>query len=358
MGSVAGGRVVGASVVCVFESRPSERVAVKLLIASLAKHCPDLEISLTFPPADDHFSSWLTRYPQVALRVEPLRGAYGWNVKPHAILPLLAAGAREVWWMDSDVIVTKDFRSRSAGISDTALVACEEGLYGRSNDNGICTRAWGFEIGNARPLTLNSCITRTTAAHVPLLERWKELLESEKYVELQQGPWYERPFHMMSDQDVLTALVSSREFAAVPLIYLRRGEDIIQYWGPPGYTVRERLLNMRTGLPPFVHEEGPGKPWHIGRMLNADGLRPSVDRLYSELSPYRHCAKAYRVEIEDELKDMDWLEYASPTGTVLKYLGLGSAPLTGLPLALGQTMWSRAKTTGRSLHRTARTLAR
>ena len=165
---------------------------------------------------------------------------------------------------------------------------------------GKRARAWGFDVARKLPSTLNTCVIRLTPAHIPLLERWKELLEGEEYSLAQRRPWYERPVHMIGDQDVLTALLSSPEFATLPLVYLRRGSDIVQYFGPPGYTTLERLSDLRTGLPPFVHEQGGGKPWHLdgGR---PDGLRSAIDRLYSELSPYRHCAGDYRTEIEKRL---------------------------------------------------------
>ena len=331
---------VGESVVCISEDRPSEQVAVKLLVLSLARHCPDLDVRLTYPPAGDGFRTWLTRFPRVDLQIEYFAGASGWNVKPHAILPLLGAGAREVWWIDSDVILTRDFRERLPGLSEDTIVATEEALYGAGGhlDGGSRARAWGFELGRILPSTLNTGVVRVTRAHVPLLERWKQLLESEEYTQAQRRPWDERPKHMLSDQDVLTALLSSNEFAAVPVIRLGRGTDIIQYFGPPGYTTRERMSNLRAGLPPFVHELGGGKPWYLGQRAGT-GMRAALDRVYSELSPYRLCAEEYREEIEDELEQVNWLDRTSRSGAVLKRLGMGSIPLTGLPLALAYSLW-------------------
>ena len=69
-------------VVCIAEDRLSELVAVKLLVASLARHCPDAKVELFFPPADDALKTWLTKYPQVNLRTQPIEGAKGWDVKP------------------------------------------------------------------------------------------------------------------------------------------------------------------------------------------------------------------------------------------------------------------------------------
>ena len=39
-------------------------------------------------------------------------------------------------------------------------------------------------------------------------------------------------------------------FAHVPLKYLKRGSEIVQQFGPGGYTVRERLGNFVRGRVP------------------------------------------------------------------------------------------------------------
>src|SRR5262249_5971923 len=61
-------------------------------------------------------------------------------------------------------------------------------------------------------------------------------------------------------QDALTALLASQEYANVPLKILKRGKDIIQYFGSHGYTISERLSNVVFGAPTFIHSQGP-KPW-------------------------------------------------------------------------------------------------
>jgi hypothetical protein len=344
---------VGKCVICIAEDRRSEQVAIKLLLLSLSRHCPDLDVVLTYPSADEEFRAWAAGLPRVVVRVEGVSGASGWNVKPHALLPLLAAGYDEVWWIDSDVILARDFRAVLPPATKDAFVVCQEALYGAGGhrDEGARAGAWGFDVGRVLPSTLNSCVIRVTRAHVPLLERWKELLESDEYVRAQSRPWFERPNHMVGDQDVLTALLSSREFASIPVVILRRGREIVQYFGPPGYTTSERLINLVVGLPPFVHEQGGGKPWHLAQARRARGLRPAVDRLYSELSPYRHCARTYRDELVEDFDDTTWLDHTSPAGRALWALGLGRAPLIGLPLALVYSVWRPVRLTGQALKR-------
>ena len=115
--------------ICIAEDRPSERVAVKLLIASLLAHCPDVQIDLSYPPMDDAFAGWLQGKPQIQLRRSANAG-HSWNIKPYLLLALLDEGHDEVWWLDSDVLVTADFRPLARGVSADALVVCEEALYG------------------------------------------------------------------------------------------------------------------------------------------------------------------------------------------------------------------------------------
>ena len=72
--------------------------------------------------------------------------------------------------------------------------------------------------------------------------------------------WRQRPIHMQGDQDVLTALLTSTEFADIPLKMLRRGKDIVQFDGVWGYTTAERLRSLLGDGPTFIHCMGT-KPW-------------------------------------------------------------------------------------------------
>src|SRR5580704_10197483 len=82
-------------IICVAEDRKEFLPSIKLLLLSLAAHCPGVKVYLIFPPALAEFRSWLSQYPQVLLRTEPLPTAYGVNVKPQAILHLFDEGFEE-----------------------------------------------------------------------------------------------------------------------------------------------------------------------------------------------------------------------------------------------------------------------
>ncbi|MEP0909746.1 hypothetical protein NDI45_02295 [Leptolyngbya sp. GB1-A1] len=322
-------------VICIAEDRQREEIAVKLLLLSLAKHCPHVPIELFFPPATEAFKAWAAALPQVHLRTTPIATAAGWDIKPYALLKLLTEGHREVWWIDSDIIVTRDFRQTIAPLTDADLVIAEEALYGHYRDEGYRARAWGFALGRSLPFNLNSGVMRVTQAHRLLLQQWQQLLETEVYQQAQQQPYGQKPFHLFGDQDVLTTLLSTQEFAHIPLRILKRGTAIIQYFGLAGYTIAERLQNLVDGMPPFIHAQRE-KPWH--RSLIPPGLkplRPYLDFVQMDISPYCFAAAPYRSQLAE---DLPWLDAHSRLGKILRGLGLGNAAFIGLPIALGYSV--------------------
>lgn len=322
-------------VICIAEDRQSEEIAVQLLLLSLAKHCPHVPVQLFFPPASDRFRQWLTPFPQVCLRTKPFARASEWNVKPYALLTLLREGHEQVWWIDSDIILSRDFRSTIGPLSDSTLVITEEALYGCYGDESYRARAWGFPVGRILPFNLNTGVIRVTQAHISLLQRWQKLLESEPYRKAQRLPFPEKPFHLYGDQDVLTALLASQEFADLPLRILKRGKDIIQYFGPAGFTLQERLLSSLNGLPPFIHSQRK-KPWQRSNVPpNWRNLRQSIDYARLELSPYNHVASSYQHAVD---ADMSWLNCNSRLGKLLSAANFGNPALAGWPLAIAYSL--------------------
>src|SRR5258708_30228811 len=225
---------------------------------SLTRHCPDLSIRLFFSPAKEEFVSWVKQYAQVKLDVDPLPTAYSHNVKPQALLHLMDEGHDDIVWIDSDIIVARDIARLSHKLDLNVLVITEEAMCrARYDPDGLRARLWGFKVGRTHPFVLNTGVIRGTKSHRALLSRWRELLESDQYTKVQHLNWRSRPSHMIGDQDVLTALLASQEYANVPLKILKRGKDIIQYFGSHGYTISERLSNVLIGGPTFIHSPRP-----------------------------------------------------------------------------------------------------
>jgi hypothetical protein len=318
-------------IVCIAEDRKGFQPSIKLLILSIVEHCPTLKIYLIFPNADREFISWLSGHPQVVLRTTRLPTAYGVNVKPQAISHLLDEGHDDILWVDSDIIVAGDVLKALANLDPQTLVLTEEALWTPYGDpDGMRARMWGFKVGRVLPFALNTGVIRVTRQHHRLMVRWRELLESEPYRAAQAQNWHSRPLHMISDQDVLTALLASEEFANVPLRFLLRGKDIVQYFGPYGYTLRERLIHLAGHRPAFIHSQGP-KPWlWEKRKSKRRSARNYLYDLYLELSPYTLVARKYRRALNEPTP---WMATHSLAGAMLRALGFWYAPLVGLPVA-------------------------
>ena len=317
------------STVCVAEDRAICEPAVKLLIVSLCAESPETTINLFYPPAGPEFAAWLSKYPQARLNSDCLMGGLGWNVKPKVIMHLLDKGFDEVIWIDSDVLVTGNLRSLFAGLDEKTFVATEHTLA-EERDDSHSRRAllWGFLAGRVLPFALNSGVIRVTRDHYHLMERWWDLLQSDDYQRYQKLDWRQRPVHMLGDQDVMTALLTSREFSDIPIRILYRGGHIIQFDGIWGYGVPERVINLFGHGPIFIHASA-SKPW--AARWDSKGLREYIKMVYLDLSPYTISALRYRGELGS---DNSWMLPHYRLSTVLRLAGFSSTPLVGLPIAL------------------------
>jgi hypothetical protein len=319
-------------IICVAEDRPDFESAIRLLLMSLARHCGELPIYLIFPPANPTFVAWVNGDRRITLSTDRLEGTSTYNLKPQAMLHLMARGYDEIVWVDSDVIVTNSVASSLVGLAPDAMVVTEEALWSpHDDDDAWRARRWGLEVGRVLPFTLNSAVVRVTRFHRPLLQRWRELLECQEYRHAQTLDWRVRPLHLISDQDALTALLTS-EFATVPLKTLMRGHDIIQYFGPYGFTVRERLFMLSGRTPTFIHSQGPRKPWNIVWESGArTSLKEYLHKIYLDLSPYTLAAIQYRSAIPT---DTAWMNPHYFLSKVLRAIGLWRLSLVGLPIAI------------------------
>jgi Nucleotide-diphospho-sugar transferase len=307
-------------IICAYEDRPSDWVGLKLLVLSVAQQCPGVSIHLFCPTATAEFQDWLQQYPQVHLRSLPTLKGQGWNVKPDLLLSLLNEGHQDVIWIDSDIIVNRDFRSLLATVTSDTLVVAQEHRW-ETHNSAEFTQGWGLPFGRELGGVICSCFLRVTPAHQPLLQAWKQCLAHPQYLQAQVT--WPRPVHMIGDQDVLTALLGSSQFAGIPIHWLRRGRDIAQCFRECGYTVGERLTNL-FGLPALVHAQGP-KPW-----------RNAHEETFLELAPYSAVAQRYRSQLDE---DTTWITVHSQLGKVYNRLTFGHPSLRGLPFAL----WAEIK---------------
>jgi hypothetical protein len=327
-------------IVCNYEDRMSEGSGVELLVLSLQRHCPGLDIDLTFPGIDGNIARALSARPGVRLRVQRTWPDRGYNAKPLKLIELLDEGHDEVVWIDSDIIATDDVRRLFAGVSSDTLIVSQEVYWGQHQGGVHRTKSWGLAVGRSLVCTANSSVIRVTPAHRELLAAWQELLRQPRYLQAQDLPYYQRPIHLLSDQEVLTALLGSKQFAHVPLKFLKRGSEVVQHFGPGGYTVKERLENVFRGRrPPLIHTQGP-KPWTHKTAPLFKNFRAWYTSLALELSPYASIAAEFRDEL---VSSTTWMERKSLLGAICKALTLNNIHLRGLPQATFDEMirWCR-----------------
>lgn len=304
-----------------YEDRQYDTIGLKLLLLSLNKHVPGTPIDVIFPSAPDEFVQWVEKRPSISLHIGADLKRSGYNVKPSVLLQALNNNADEVVWLDTDIIVTRDFRQTLSRIRPETFVITEEWFGAPFQGGGHRSKAWGFETGRQLPATTNSCVVRATACHRELLSEWDKTLDVPQYREAQAAQWYERPVHLQSDQEVLAALLESTQFNTIPLHYLKRGRDVAHCFQHQGYIAHQMIYNLVSrNKPYFVHGQG-AKPW-----------RPdNTYRYFLDVSAYTLSATEYREELGEPT---DWLTPTTPSSKAARRLFGDNPWLVGLPLAL------------------------
>jgi hypothetical protein len=302
------GHAKNTTTVCVHEDRADCLVGLKLTVLSLRHCCPDLPISLCH---------WISAFSNVQIVSYPEFIQSSWNVKPAILLRLIEAGCDEVIWIDSDIIVHRDFRKSISNLDAKTLLVTEECYWEEQFRGTYRTIAWGLQPHRAMSTLVNTGIVRVTPYHVQLLQAWQALLHHPAYLKAQHLPEHRRPRHMYSDQDALTALLGSTEFSYIPFKMLKRGQDIAQCIRASGYTPFERMCSLWRGLPMFIHAMYKPKPWNrsscpatIWRSKEPlmTIIRKYLFYISLELAPYLSIARKYRHEMGEDAR---WMELHS-----------------------------------------------
>src|SRR5262249_7797945 len=148
--------------ICLAEDRIPEEAAVRVCIASIRRSNPELPIVAFLPNATPALQGWLKTQPSVELRAKLVQRAFGWNVKPHALLAALSSGFDTVWWIDSDVLVRRSLSGTYGTLSTDALLVTEEARSAAYEDGGLRARGWGFKVTRDFRFTLNSGVLRAS----------------------------------------------------------------------------------------------------------------------------------------------------------------------------------------------------
>ncbi|WOI53761.1 hypothetical protein [Parvularcula sp. LCG005] len=313
------------------ETRDYDEPAVKLLAMSLLQFFPGTpDIILICPEASDALKAWAATQARITLDTTPLEGSFSYNVKPQTFERLFDQGHRKVMWFDSDVIIGPRFGEMVHPHLTTPIVVAEEPAITPYPPCAAMTAGFGWPVGRELHRVINTGIVQLTSDHRELIADWKSILLSDEYRETQFKPWNQRPARMLGDQQVLTALLGAEKYADIPMVYLKEGTEIIQMFGPAGYSPADRLRQTKDGLPPIVHSMGH-KPWRDHSLATQSRMRQVYDRLHGELSPYmdvaRHVAGKHRPEFP-------WLDNANAVSSAMRWMTGNNVALAGLPLAV------------------------
>lgn len=305
-------------IACTYEDRASDFVGLKILTLSLKKYCPDVPLHIFCPNPSDELINWLGGQPSATLRNLRLVGR-GWNVKPEILGLLLAEGFEEVVWLDSDIVITKDWRPLVCNWPPATLVATQNHPWESLSTPRKKTLAWNLPLGRVPRSNVNSAVTRVTSSHKELMASWATLLANNLYLEAQKT--WPRPDHLVGDQDVLTALLGSAGWEQIEVHLIKQGRDIAHCFLADGYTAGDRLKNAFFGGPAFVHAQGP-KPWR-------SDLTPLLKRIL-DVSSFSLAAAKYGPALGE---DYSWMQARTVRGNLLRRLFRGDPHLTGFAMA-------------------------
>ena len=317
--------------VCSYEDRPQSMDSPVLMGESLCRVDKRISLHLALPGAPASVRTWAERRPEIVLSTSPPEGVSGCDIKVWLLLQELKEGWPAAVYLDDDIIVTRPISRLLEEFPRDSLIVTEE--WDRHKAIPVA-HAWQWPSVRSVPV-INSCLVRATQAHRPLLERWLEMMHDPRYRAAQALPFERRPWHLTSDQVLLTALLESAEFGQVPFDYLRLGRHIAHCAGSSGYRPYHRLLDLFRGLPPLIHGIGR-KPWESSH--DRDRLRRFLLDLATDVSPYVLASRSVA-------RDLDmtpaWLEARTSLGALLRGLTACHPAMAGLPLAIPHAFYMK-----------------
>jgi hypothetical protein len=313
-----GAFMLPARQVCLYQDNPSHFTSVQLAVLSILEHEPLWQIHVSIPECPAWLEQWLSQFQSVRLYNEKY-GQSGWDVKPEIILSLLDLLKDEVIWFDSDMILTAPVSPYIDRFPASTLIVAEEPPGPFAPGSALRTNGWGRPIGRSIRKSINSGFIRVSVGHRTLISAWREALKDARYRKAQELDWWLRPAPFYGDQDALSALLGSKDYSDVPIVFLRNGIEIAQCHGPDGYPWQRRIMNAFRRMPALVHAQGK-KPWLAeGRTL-----------VHLDVSPYKLAALRYKKNI----KDTDWLQIHTVGGRILMSMTFGEPNLAGLAPSL------------------------
>lgn len=309
-----------------YEDRSDAMVGVQLLALSLAKYSPNFRLDVYSP-----FSPLRTSAVDLAnvrwVETTDLVGQ-GWNVKPTILLRALEQ-SDQVLWIDSDVIVIAPVETMLQRVPTEGMIVSTEYPDPTGILSAVRAEGHGLKLGRKFPHSINSGVMLLDRRHQALLLDWQALLSGKAYQNARKLNAKDRPIHLVGDQDVLWALLSSEEHRRIDVDFFEVGRDIIMHAGGNGYTIQNRIKTLLGARPSLVHSYGAFKPWmsyERGQLSRAQ----YINLVCNELSPYHKAAQVYA----NLLGNPEWLKHRTKLAVVLDRVFLGNVELRGMPLAV------------------------
>lgn len=301
-----------------YESRSANLPGLKLLVLSFVAHCSS-DLIVFLPSSQvEAFKAWAEPVsPRVTVTAFDHHET-GWSIKPHICRHMLTLAYDEVVWVDADIVITAD-PDRLWSSRPVSLTCVEDPALEFDGTLKRCT-IWGLNPARTLAHTVNTCVLRLTPTHVGLVDAWCDLTLQPQYIDAQTTPFSERPYYLLSDQDLLEGLLLSESFADIDVDILTSGNQIIHDFRVMDYKISKRLSRAIRPTHTFVHGQGI-KPW-------TDGQPP----LYRLTSIYSFEARRYEARMGE---DTAWMHRSSVAATVCRVLGIGNRHLAGIWPLLG-----------------------
>lgn len=320
---------------CTYENRLSHLTGIKVLALSLEKNCTGFRLTIFLPAPLLHFRDWVRHHCKHATVEECTFEATDWNVKPEVLLLMLKREPEAVW-IDSDIICTKDPRPLLESIPANTLVIAQDARPDAQEE--ARTAFFGLPFTRKLDKSINSCFIRVTAYcyHSQLLQAWAALMSSESYRQNQSIPHGERPSYMVSDQDVLEAVLASEaagNAAQLPIKYLTSGKELVTTIVPEAFSIADRIRCSFAAKPILVHGQGM-QPWTA--VYWGPGF---LGTARWQLSAYLGIIKRYRSFLNED--GAGWMDAKSKLTRFCQAVTFNHPYLQGIPLILLSSFWAR-----------------
>lgn len=252
-----GSKQTPRAVMC-YEDRKSHETGIKLLILSFTSYHSDIDFYAFVPNASEKFLKWCAGRDVKCIQESPSKQS-GFNIKPDLLLWGLDKGYERVTFIDADIILTRALPKFFMDPAEDAIIASQTAPLNKVRTK-VRTDFWGFKQGRRFIRDPSGCFLSASKKHRSLLNSWAKLLTDERYLSAKNLQDEKTLIPVRGDDEVLSALLGSEQYAHLKLVFLNSTSQIAQCGTPGSYTVHSRLRSLLGHKPYLIHAVG-NKPW-------------------------------------------------------------------------------------------------